>query len=214
MRFYTDGSRIKAGKFVSMDDYYAGIGVILGWGAGYLDYNQVWHKIVQSNRLGGSNINAEMFAIRDLLQRLANNPEKLSKIMEVNADRKDRTIQIVTDSKTSIQIIEICLKLTDEEYYEGKEFQDLKMNEQTALNIKEAIKRLEMIGYSVTFKHVRGHGKDPNMDPIDIEGNQCADDTATEAADILLQEYCSGDKDIYDDIEWYRKNRFRLGFVK
>ena len=50
MRFYTDGSRIKAGEFVSMDDYYAGIGVILGWGAGYLDYNQVWHKIVQSNR--------------------------------------------------------------------------------------------------------------------------------------------------------------------
>ena len=56
---------------------------------------------------------------------------------------------------------------------------------------------------------------DPNKTaPVDIEGNQCADDTATEAANILLQEYCSGDKDIYDDIEWYRKNRFRLGFVK
>jgi hypothetical protein len=61
MKFYTDGSRINGKE-----------GFIIGWSAvcelGVL---------ASSSQIGGSNINAEIFAIRDLLKYLTNKRVKI-----------------------------------------------------------------------------------------------------------------------------------------
>lgn len=74
MKFYTDGSRIgHVGNFV------------IGWGA-VCEHG----VLVVGSRVGGSNINAEIFAIRDLLKYLSN---KNVKILD-----GEKEAEIVTDS--------------------------------------------------------------------------------------------------------------------
>ncbi len=74
MDFYTDGSRIgHVGNFV------------IGWGA-ICEYG----VLATGSQVGGSNINAEIFAIRDLLKYLRN---KNVKILD-----GEKEAEIVTDS--------------------------------------------------------------------------------------------------------------------
>lgn len=155
MDFYTDGSRIKNknGDFV------------IGWGAvckyGTLAYGNQDH---------GSNINAEMFAIRDLLKYLTNPNVRLLD--------NESTIQIITDSKTSIQIIQGYLRAP--EAYDITESD----NYAAAKIICERIKKLNDRGLEVNFKLIRGHGKDETMSDIDILGNAFADHVATQQSEI------------------------------
>lgn len=83
MIFYTDGSRIGLNKPDSQ--------VYIGWGA-VCDSGVV----CTGSQIGGSNINAEIFAIRDLLNKLITFKRKLVENEEV--------ISIQTDSLTFIQI--------------------------------------------------------------------------------------------------------------
>lgn len=197
MDYYTDGSRIKAPEATD-DEYKAGIGVIIGWGS------HTEGKLITSHaHFGGSNINAEMFAVRDTL-------EALNEDLFLPEDNK---IQIVTDSITSIQIVNIVNKMSEEEYKEGHKTSELKMNEQSALRIKKAQKELEEKGYEVTYKHIRGHGKDPLMSEKDIEGNRLADQIATSAAAYMYNE-STREKTARMLIDWYSENRKALHYIK
>lgn len=196
MKYYTDGSRIKA-PGATKEEYQEATGVIIGWAAVSNGY-----PIVANYHFGGSNINAEMFAIRDLVEILA----------EGVSLPEDRVIEIVTDSKTSIQITNVVMKLSYEEYTEGKEEHELKMNEQSALRIRRAINKLQHNGFEVKFKHVRGHGKDPSMLQEDIEGNALADKIATNKSEYLYNEI--EHEGNYKQLQkFYSENRKRLRYV-
>ena len=153
MKFYTDGSRI--GK---VNDFY------IGWSA-------VCEKgvILEKSQKGGSNINAEIFAIRDLLLYLSN------KNVKILGDEKK--IDIITDSKTSIQIINGFLRAPYE--FDLTESQ----NYLSADTISKCIDELKKRGIEVNFIHVRGHGKDPFMSKEDIWGNLMADYVAATASE-------------------------------
>ena len=149
MKFYTDGSRINGKE-----------GFIIGWSA-------VCESGVLSSgsQIGGSNINAEIFAIRDLLKYLTN---KRVKILD-----NETEVEIVTDSLTSIQIINGYLK--DPLSFNLSE----SINYVTADKISDYIKELNERNIEVKFKHVRGHGKDSSMEKEDVWGNLFADYVAT-----------------------------------
>ena len=96
MKFYTDGSRI---------GLHTG-NPIIGWGA-VCQYG----VLCTGSQFGGSNINAEIFAIRDLLlylyryvnnNRIKNSKNNMFKNLDI--------IDIETDSLTSIQIINGYMK--------------------------------------------------------------------------------------------------------
>ena len=157
MKFYTDGSRI---------GFHSGNSII-GWGA------VCEHGVLcTGSQFGGSNINAEIFAIRDLLiylNRYLNN----KRIKNVNNDFKNMdVIDIETDSLTSIQIINGYMK--DPEAYDLTK----SANYITADSIVKTIKKLESIGKEVKFTHVKGHDK--NI------GNNFADYVATQESMKLL----------------------------
>lgn len=149
MKFYTDGSRIGLQK----GDVY------LGWGA-VCDAGVV----CTGSQIGGSNINAEIFAIRDLLEKLTKWKRKLVE--------NETIIEIETDSLTSIQIITGCLKNPND--YDVNE----SVNYESAHYIVNNIGKLKEIGKDVKFIHVRGHQK--NL------GNNFADYVATQES-MLLQ---------------------------
>lgn len=167
MKFYTDGSRV--GK---VDNFF------IGWSA--VCKNGV---IINDSRKGGSNINAEIFAIRDLLSYISNKLNNKRIKIENIIDDGSNNITIVTDSKTSIQIIQGFLK--DSNSYNVNESE----NYLAASKIKEYIETLKNFGISVDFKHIRGHGKDPSMDEVDILGNSFADHIATKMSEELKSRY-------------------------
>lgn len=148
MKFYTDGSRIGLHKNEPF----------IGWAA-VCDSGVV----CVGSQIGGSNINAEIFAIRDLLDNLTKRKKKLIE--------SETLIQIETDSLTSIQIISGCLKNPDA--YDVNE----SANYKSAHSIVKNIKILEEMGKKVEFIHVRGHQK--NL------GNNFADYVATQQSSML-----------------------------
>lgn len=142
MDFYTDGSRIGLNSG----------NPCIGWSA-ICNYK----VIVAKHRVGGSNINAEIFAIRDLLKSLTSYNKTL--ILD------EECINIYTDSKTSLQIIDIAKdnKSMDNENYDA------------AYSILEYIEKIENMGKSLSFHHIRGHQG--------ILGNTFADYVATSEAE-------------------------------
>ena len=152
MKFWTDGSRVgKVGNFV------------IGWAA--VCNSKV---LVAKSRVGGSNINAEIFAIRDLLKNLKSYNRRLVEQIKEENDN----IEIITDSKTSIQIIEGYMNYPNE--YNVNESE----NYLAAKEICELIDYFNSIGIQVNFKHIRGHQN--NL------GNTFADYVATTQSKILL----------------------------
>lgn len=123
MKFWTDGSRIGLHKGAP----------IIGWGA-VCDAGVV----ALGARVGGSNINAEMMAIADLLKRLI---AYRSKLIE-----KESVIHIITDSLTSIQIINGYMK-------DKSEFDMNMENYQLADQIVKSIAKLNSMGKKVEFEH-------------------------------------------------------------
>lgn len=149
MNFYTDGSRInmssKSGHFI-------------GWAA-VCDYGLV----CSAAQVGGSNINAEIFAIRDLLVKITSYKKKLVE--------NETEIKIITDSLTSIQIINGYLR--DASDYDLSE----SVNYEAADEIVRRIKALENLGKNVEFVHIKGHA--------DNLGNSFADYAATQESMLL-----------------------------
>lgn len=154
MDFWTDGSRIgKPGNY------------IIGWSA--VNNSKV---LVSKSRLGGSNINAEIFAIRDLLISLKQyNWRIIDKIQKEN----DK-INIITDSKTSIQIINGYKNYPEE--YDVNESE----NYLAAKEIVKMIEHFNNIGIMVELQHIRGHS--------DNIGNTFADYVATQESQRLMEE--------------------------
>lgn len=148
MKFYTDGSRIKLKNGES----------VIGWGA-VCDAGVVCFGSSE----GGSNVNAEIFAIRDLLRYLLRYKRKLIEF--------ENSIDIETDSLTSIQIINGFLKNPDG--YDVNE----SLNYAAAESIANSIRRFEEIGKSVNLIHVKGHKR--NL------GNNFADYVATQQSSEL-----------------------------
>lgn len=149
MDFYTDGSKITK-------PYPA-----IGWGA-VCDSGVV----VANGCLGGTNINAEIFAIRDLLNSLLKYKHRLVE--------DDATISIITDSLTSIQIINGCL-VAPNEYNESES-----VNYKAAHKICDAINAFKQKGKEVKFIHIRGHR--------DNLGNNFADYVATQQSFVKANE--------------------------
>lgn len=148
MEFYCDGSRIS----YKNDS-------IIGWGC----CNE-YGFFSGGSLLGGTNVNAEMFAIESCLKKLAT--YNFTYMLGV------KDVVIVTDSKTSIQIIH--------GYVKNQEEFDLKMlNYKLADSIVRLIKKLVERGMTVVFKHVDGHEK--NI------GNNFADYIATEKSRQLKE---------------------------
>lgn len=149
MKFYTDGSRIGLHKGEP----------ILGW-ASVCDLGVV----STGSQVGGSNINAEMFAIKSLLEKLYKYKRKLIEF--------SGTIEIVTDSLTSIQIITGYQK--NPNAYKLEE----SINYQTAKEIVNYINLLKVkLNKNTVFTHVNGHEK--NI------GNNFADYVATQESEKL-----------------------------
>lgn len=126
MKFYTDGSRI--GK---VDCFFIGWAAVCERGVLATGFQQ-----------GGSNINAEIFAIRDLLKYLTN------KNVRILANENE--VEIVTDSKTSIQIITGYLK--DSSSFDLSESD----NYVAADAISKYIKELEKREIHVKFRQSNG----------------------------------------------------------
>ena len=165
MRFYTDGSRV--GK---LND---GPGFVIGW-AGVCDTG----VIAAGSRVGGSNINAEIFAIRDTLRNLLAYRRKM---LENAKKEEDNKIEIVTDSKTSIQIITGMTNAPNEYNLDESE------NYKTADEIIKLIIKLKDLGFDVSFEHIRGHR--------DNIGNVFADYVATTESNKLLEKEIAVKKD-------------------
>lgn len=129
MKFYTDGSRI---------GLHTG-NPIIGWGA-VCQYG----VLCTGSQFGGSNINAEIFAIRDLLlflYRYVNN-NRIKNNMFKNLD----IIDIETDSLTSIQIINGYMK--DSSAYDLEK----SVNYVAADTISKTIIKLEENTSAINFK--------------------------------------------------------------
>ena len=138
------------------------VGSVIGWAA-VCDTG----VLIAKSKAGGSNINAEIFAIRDLLTNIINYRKSMLK----NAG--DCVLEIITDSKTSLQIIAGMQK--DPGSY------DLSLSENyvAAANIVSSINTLKNFGFDVTFTHIHGH-----RDEI---GNVFADYVATTESNKLLE---------------------------
>lgn len=159
MKFWTDGSRIDG----TDDDKIIGWSAVCNTGV-----------LVSKSRKGGSNINAEIFAIRDLLLNLYSYRRKMiSEIREC-----DGKIEVVTDSKTSIQIIQGYQRFPYE--YDVNESE----NYMAAHDIVNSINNLKNFGVAVEFVHVNGH--EDNL------GNVFADYVATSESRRLLESLQKG----------------------
>mgnify|MGYP000329328132 FL=1 len=132
MKFYTDGSRI---------GLHTG-NPIIGWGA-VCQYG----VLCTGSQFGGSNINAEIFAIRDLqlyLYRYVNNNR--IKNSKNNMFKNLDIIDIETDSLTSIQIINGYMK--DSSAYDLEK----SVNYVAADTISKTIIKLEENNSAISFK--------------------------------------------------------------
>lgn len=156
-KIYTDGSAV-GGR---------GSDLFIGWAA-------VYDGGVLVERNGrGTNVNAEMYAIMDVLQNLINYRMKM---LHQWKNEGDLEITIVTDSKTSIQIITGYLK--DPLSYDLKESK----NYMAADKISNAIQWLDKnLGMSVKFQHVKGHER--------TLGNNFADYVAQSQSNALKEEW-------------------------
>lgn len=128
MKFYTDGSMIGLQKGSP----------VIGWAA-VCNFGLV----TCGNRKGGTNTNSEMLAIKDCLLSLKNEKSYLIE--------KENIIEIVTDSRVSIQIIDSFLKNPD--------IFDINTNENymIASHIIYYIKYFKEKGKKVVFTKVQGH---------------------------------------------------------
>lgn len=178
MIFYCDGSRLKLNETTN----------IIGWGSccdGGL--------IFTSARVEGTNINAEMLAIRDLLKNLLQYRRRMLE--------NDIEIMIVTDSLTSIQIISGFLSYPEE--YDLTESE----NYVIANEISNSISAFGLIDKKVTFTHIRGHGKETkNFEGSEEElkkytlGNAFADFIATSSAENLRMRLIEENKERQEEI--------------
>lgn len=161
MKFYCDGSRIGLNENRPT----------IGWAAVYMH-----GPIASGAQVGGSNINAEMYAIRDGLKNLRSYRRALLKQIVESGD----VVEVVTDSLTSLQIIQGYLK--------GPESYDLdeSLNYRLADEIARYVHELDSLGVTVQWKHVRGHGRDESMTTEDVIGNAFADHVATQEAQRLF----------------------------
>lgn len=151
MIIYTDGSALKNGSADSC----------IGWAA-------VCNRgvICSGARHGGTNVNAEMKAIEHCLSTLKSYKRKL-------LEGEDE-IEIITDSKISIQIIQGMMRNPDD--------YDLKasLNYESAFNIIKTIEFFETeMNKTVKFTHIRGHR--------DSLGNNFADYVATACGNRLYE---------------------------
>ena len=154
MEFWTDGSRVG-----SVNNFFIGWSAVCETGV-----------LVAKSKVGGSNINAEIFAIRDLLLNLKAYRRKMVEEI-VNGDK---TVLITTDSKTSIQIIKGFQRAPHE--YNVNESE----NYLAAQSIVGSMKLFEVeFGVNVKFNHIRGH--ENNL------GNVFADYVATQQSNALME---------------------------
>lgn len=132
MKFYTDGSRI---------GLHTG-NPIIGWGA-VCQYG----VLCTGSQFGGSNTNAEIFAIRDLLlylyryvnnNRIKNSKNNMFKNLDI--------IDIETDSLTSIQIINGYMRDSNAYVLEKS------VNYVAADTISKTIIKLEENNSAISFK--------------------------------------------------------------
>lgn len=182
MKIYTDGSYLKYEKDGALFE-------CIAWTA-ILDPNwipkifknprNVSNILVLECKCGGTNINAEMLAIMDLFKYLSQNNVAIMNYCKENDER----IEIVTDSKTSIQIINLAMNSAIENYESSE-------NYAYASRILQCIERIkELYGIEITienFKHVRGHGQDSNTLPDEIWGNYFADALAQTKCSALRE---------------------------
>lgn len=156
MEVYCDGSRIglQSGK------------PVIGW-AGVCNQG----VIVSKSREGGSNVNAEMFAIRDTLQSLI---AYRYRMLESCVENGDRIIKIVTDSKVSIQILNGMS--VDPKSYDLNESENYRAAYE-ALGYVEKIK--SKFGMDVQLEHIHGHQGHL--------GNVFADYVAVQASNSLAE---------------------------
>ena len=159
MKIYCDGSRV--GK---SDEYFIGWAAVCNMGV-----------VSFGSKVGGSNINAEMFAIHDCLKNITTYRSVWMKQWAESGE----VLEIVTDSLTSLQIINGFLKAPQE--YDLDE----SLNYQIAERIVKMLDKLQQNGIEWELKHVRGHGRDPNMSQEDQIGNAFADHVATTQAENL-----------------------------
>lgn len=154
MEVYCDGSRIGLQRGSP----------VIGW-AGVCNQG----VIVSKSREGGSNVNAEMFAIRDTLQSLI---AYRYRMLQTCVEEGDTVLKIVTDSKVSLQILNGMMKdpgafdLNDSENYRAAH---------EAIGYMDKIK--SKFGMDVQFEHVRGHQGHL--------GNSFADYVAVQASNSL-----------------------------
>lgn len=161
MKIYCDGSRVGLNKGEP----------VIGWAAVCK-----WGVVAFGSQRGGSNINAEMTAIRDCLRNVFTYRVSWCKQWSTSGEK----LEVVTDSLTSVQIITGFLR--DPWSYDLQE----SLNYRLAQEICQWIGKLrDSRGVSVTFKHVRGHGRDESMTDEDVLGNAFADYVATQEAQNL-----------------------------
>jgi len=156
MKFYCDGSR------VGMNDP---CGPAIGWAA-VCDQG----VLAQGARIGGSNINAEMLAVRDLLRVVTLCRKRFVQRLQEAGE----AVVVVTDSLTTLQILNGMRK-------EPGSF-DLNTSEnyRIAAEVLEAERKLKGLGIPVQYEHIRGHQESM--------GNNFADFVANGAAVSLLRE--------------------------
>lgn len=155
MKIYADGSCIGLQK----GDPYIGWGSVCNLGV-----------IACGSQKGGTNVNAEMFAIESCLKTLYAYKYRLLK--------DENEIEIITDSKVSLQILEGMKKNPD--LYDLNE----SVNYLSAHKILKFIKDIkEKFNVDVKFTHIRGHR--------DSLGNNFADYVATtESMKLKMSEEC------------------------
>ena len=162
MKFYCDGSRVQCDG-----DYAIGWAAVCGAG-----------RVVSDGRFGGSNINAEMLAIKSLLENLC----KYRGVWVRNWAESGESVEVVTDSLTSLQIINGYLKAPQEyDLFESE-------NYRIADEIAQYLKKLRERGVLVQWKHIRGHGRDETMTADDVLGNAFADYVATQESERVKNE--------------------------
>lgn len=132
------------------------------WGSGaYLLNNE--EEIVACGGLGGTNQYAELKAIKETLNWLIENIEEPKEVL------------IISDSHYAVNCIS-----TWRESWERKQRDETNTSHFIMIKKSWDLKdELETKGINVKFKKIRGHGKDPDMEEVDIQGNDMADLIAT-----------------------------------
>ena len=167
MKIYCDGSRVGLNGEGKIE------GAVIGW-SGVAENGAL---IAKGARQGGSNVNAEMLAIRDTLTNfIAYRRAWVNQMLQ----EEDVELVVVTDSKTSIQITEGYLKAP--QTYDLNESENYRIADQ----ISKKVKQLSDLGLTVKFKHMRGHGRgEVPAEPLDLLGNAFADYVADQASNEL-----------------------------